>query len=139
VLKIDVSEPTPRQNRAFGEDDPEHFPAMGEALAGRRRWIWIAAAVVVLALIGYGVVHALTADASAKPKAAATSAADLGDGLDVHEVDDLADVRLLQPECLGIAVDADNAQAQLLGAPDRTPLMAARADEEHRPLHGPRL
>jgi multidrug efflux pump subunit AcrA (membrane-fusion protein) len=52
---------------------------MGEALAGRRRWIWIAAAVVVLALIGYGVVHALTADASVKPKAAATSAVDLGD------------------------------------------------------------
>ncbi|WP_213004463.1 efflux RND transporter periplasmic adaptor subunit [Paractinoplanes toevensis] len=52
---------------------------MGEALAGRRRWIWIAAAVVVLALIAYGVVHALTADASAKPQAAATSAVDLGD------------------------------------------------------------
>ncbi|GAA0578552.1 hypothetical protein GCM10010172_74230 [Paractinoplanes ferrugineus] len=52
---------------------------MGEALAGRRRWIWVAAAVVVLALIGYGVVHALTADATEKPEAAATSAADRGD------------------------------------------------------------
>ncbi|WP_030441958.1 efflux RND transporter periplasmic adaptor subunit [Actinoplanes subtropicus] len=51
---------------------------MGEALAGRRRWIWVAAAVVVLALIGYGVVHALTADATVKPAAAATVAADRG-------------------------------------------------------------
>ncbi|MFD0522815.1 efflux RND transporter periplasmic adaptor subunit [Paractinoplanes durhamensis] len=52
---------------------------MGEALAGRRRWIWVAAAVVVLALIVYGVVHALTADATEKPKAAATVAVDRGD------------------------------------------------------------
>ncbi|MCU7725051.1 efflux RND transporter periplasmic adaptor subunit [Actinoplanes sp. KI2] len=51
---------------------------MGEALAGRRRWIWVAAAVVVLALIGYGVVHALTAGATEKPKAAATVAVDRG-------------------------------------------------------------
>jgi HlyD family secretion protein len=51
---------------------------MGEALAGRRRWIWVAAAVVVLALIGYGVVHALSADATVKPKAVATVAADRG-------------------------------------------------------------
>jgi HlyD family secretion protein len=51
---------------------------MGEVLAGRRRWIWVAVAVVVLALIAYGVVHALTADASAKPKAAATVAVDRG-------------------------------------------------------------
>src|SRR4051812_31107869 len=51
---------------------------MGEALAGRRRWIWVAAAVVVLALIVYGVVHALTANATEKPKAAATSAVDRG-------------------------------------------------------------
>jgi HlyD family secretion protein len=51
---------------------------MGEALAGRRRWILVAATVVVLALIGYGVVHALTADATVKPKAAATAAVDKG-------------------------------------------------------------
>jgi len=51
---------------------------MGEVLAGRRRWIWVAVAVVVLALIAYGVVHALTADASEKPKAAPTVAADRG-------------------------------------------------------------
>jgi HlyD family secretion protein len=51
---------------------------MGEVLAGRRRWIWVAVAVVVLALIAYGVVHALNAGASEKPKAAATVAADRG-------------------------------------------------------------
>jgi HlyD family secretion protein len=51
---------------------------MGEALAGRRRWVWVAAAVVVLALIVYGVVHALTANATVKPKAAATVAVDRG-------------------------------------------------------------
>jgi HlyD family secretion protein len=51
---------------------------MGEVLAGRRRWIWVAVAVVVLALIVYGVVHALTAGASEKPKAAATVAVDRG-------------------------------------------------------------
>ncbi|SNY48987.1 efflux RND transporter periplasmic adaptor subunit [Paractinoplanes atraurantiacus] len=51
---------------------------MGEALAGRRRWIWVAAAVVVLALIVYGVVRALSADAEQTPKAAATVAVDRG-------------------------------------------------------------
>jgi HlyD family secretion protein len=51
---------------------------MGEVLAGRRRWIWVAAAVVVLALIGYGVVRALDAGASEKPTAAATVAVDRG-------------------------------------------------------------
>ena len=72
------SERTPRWNQAHGEDRPQHFPTMGEALAGRRRWIWLAAAVVVLALIVYGVVHALTAGATTKPKAAATVAVDRG-------------------------------------------------------------
>ena len=51
---------------------------MGEALAGRRRWIWVAAAAVVLALIVYGVVRALSADAEQTPKAAATVAVDRG-------------------------------------------------------------
>jgi HlyD family secretion protein len=51
---------------------------MGEVLAGRRRWVWVAVAVVVLALIAYGVVHALTASASTKPKAASTVAVDRG-------------------------------------------------------------
>jgi HlyD family secretion protein len=51
---------------------------MGEALAGRRRWIWVAVAVVVLALIAFGVAHALTAGATEKPKAAPTVTADRG-------------------------------------------------------------
>jgi HlyD family secretion protein len=52
---------------------------MGElAASGRRRWAWIAAAVVVLALIAYGVVHALTAGASTKPAAPALATVDTG-------------------------------------------------------------
>ena len=51
---------------------------MGEALAGRRRWVWAAVAVVVLALIGFGVVRALRADADEEPAAAATVAVDRG-------------------------------------------------------------
>ena len=50
---------------------------MGEALAGRRLWVWGVAAVV-LALIGYGAVHALTAHATATPAAAALTAVDRG-------------------------------------------------------------
>jgi HlyD family secretion protein len=50
---------------------------MGEVLAGRRRWIGAAVAGVVLALIGFGVVRALGADAT-EPVAAATVAADRG-------------------------------------------------------------
>ncbi|MBU2669332.1 efflux RND transporter periplasmic adaptor subunit [Actinoplanes bogorensis] len=51
---------------------------MGEALAGRRRWIWAAAAVVVLALIVFGVVRAMGADAKEEPEAATTVAVDRG-------------------------------------------------------------
>jgi HlyD family secretion protein len=54
---------------------------MGELAAswrGRRRWVWVAAAVVVLALIAYGVVRALTADAATAPAKAVTVAADTG-------------------------------------------------------------
>ncbi|TDO42553.1 efflux RND transporter periplasmic adaptor subunit [Paractinoplanes brasiliensis] len=51
---------------------------MGEARAGRRRWVRGAAAVVVSALIAFGVGRALTAGAETKPVAAATVAADRG-------------------------------------------------------------
>src|SRR5262245_1479701 len=55
---------------------------MGELAAawrgGRRRWAWLVAVVVVLALAGYGVIHALTADAGVKPAPPATVAADTG-------------------------------------------------------------
>src|SRR5690349_18071953 len=72
------SEATPRCVEGDGEDRRQHFPAMGEALAGRRRWIWGAAAVVGLALIVFGVVRALTADAGEKPAAVATVTVDRG-------------------------------------------------------------
>ncbi|NMO51510.1 HlyD family efflux transporter periplasmic adaptor subunit [Actinoplanes sp. TBRC 11911] len=52
---------------------------MGEALAGRRRWIWLAAAVVVLVLIVFGVIRATGAGAEAKPAAQATAMVDRGD------------------------------------------------------------
>jgi HlyD family secretion protein len=44
---------------------------MGVALAGRRRLIWLAVAVVVLALIAFGVVRALTAGAAREESKAA--------------------------------------------------------------------
>jgi HlyD family secretion protein len=45
---------------------------------GRRRWVWPVVAVVVAGLLAYGVVHALTAGASEKPKPPPTAAADKG-------------------------------------------------------------
>jgi HlyD family secretion protein len=51
---------------------------MGEALAGRRRWVVGVAAVVVLALIAFGVVHALNAGADEKPAAVPTATVDRG-------------------------------------------------------------
>jgi HlyD family secretion protein len=50
----------------------------GRWRGGRRRWVLLVVAVVVLALAAYGVVHALTAGASAKPKPPATAAVDSG-------------------------------------------------------------
>ncbi|WP_433824927.1 efflux RND transporter periplasmic adaptor subunit [Actinoplanes sp. CA-015351] len=52
---------------------------MGVALAGRRRLIWLLVAAVVLALIAFGVVRALTAGAADdKTKAAETATVDKG-------------------------------------------------------------
>jgi HlyD family secretion protein len=45
---------------------------------GHRRWVWLVVAVVVVALVAYGVVHALTAGAGEKPKPPPTAAADKG-------------------------------------------------------------
>jgi len=50
----------------------------GRWRGGRRRWVWLVAAVVVVALVAYGVVHALTAGAGTKAKPAATAAVDKG-------------------------------------------------------------
>ena len=55
---------------------------------------------------------------------------DLGDGGDVREVDRLGDVRHLQPRRVGVPIDGDDAQPQLLRAQDRAALMPAGADEE---------
>jgi HlyD family secretion protein len=46
--------------------------------AGRRRWAWLVAAVVVAALAAYGVVHAVPAGTSEKPSPPVTVAADTG-------------------------------------------------------------
>jgi hypothetical protein len=58
-------------------------------------------------------------------------------GRHVGEIDHEAAVRDLQPERVGIPVDAEHAQPELLGPQDRAPLVAARTDEQHR-LHAPR-
>ena len=50
--------------------------------------------------------------------------------LDVDEVDDLGLVGVLEPGRVGVAVDRDDAQPELLRAQDRAPLVAPRADEE---------
>jgi hypothetical protein len=51
-------------------------------------------------------------------------------GLDLREIDDVRLVGVGQPDRLRVAVDRDDPQSELLGAQDRTPLMAACADEE---------
>ena len=61
-------------------------------------------------------------------------AAHLDDGLDVREVDELAYVGGPEAECIGIAVDSDDAMPELLRMEDRAALMAAAADEQER-LH----
>ena len=55
---------------------------------------------------------------------------DLGHGRDVGEVDRLADVGSLQARGLRVAVDRDDAMAELLRPEDRTALVAPGADEE---------
>ena len=60
------------------------------------------------------------------------AAADLDHALDVLEVDRLAGVGDGEPERVRIPVDGDDAQAELLRAHDRAPLVAARADEQNR-------
>ena len=55
---------------------------------------------------------------------------DLLDRVDVGEVDDLRDVRRLEPRRVGVAVDRDDADPALARLGDRAALVAARADEE---------
>ena len=56
---------------------------------------------------------------------------DVDHGVDVDEVDHLRRVGLGQSGRLGVSVDRDDAQAELLRAEDRPPLVAPRADEEN--------
>ena len=49
----------------------------------------------------------------------------------VGEVDDFCDVRLGEPGRLGVAIDCDHPQAELLGLEDRPALVAPCADEEN--------
>jgi hypothetical protein len=65
-------------------------------------------------------------------------APDLDDAVHVAEVDDLGDVGLGEPGCLGVPVDPDDVEAELAGANDRAPLVPAGADEEDRSRHGRR-
>jgi multidrug efflux pump subunit AcrA (membrane-fusion protein) len=76
---------------------------MGVALAGRRRWIWLGAAVVVLALLAYGVVRALTADGAEESKAAETVAVDKG--AVTTEVATTGTLAAAQTRSLSFAVD----------------------------------
>src|SRR5262249_48942853 len=62
-------------------------------------------------------------------------APNLGDGLHVREVDDLADVGVAEAERLRVTVDADDAQPEVPRAPNRAPLVPARADKENRRVH----
>ena len=55
---------------------------------------------------------------------------DLDHAVHVLEVDDLADVGGLEAERGAVPVDGDDAEPELLRAPDRAALVAARADEE---------
>ncbi len=76
----------------------------------------------------------------------AVATRDLGDRIDVGEVDGLADVCSPQAECIGVAVDGDDADALLARLQDRATLVAPGADEEdgsspradasHRAGHG---
>ncbi|MCM4079655.1 efflux RND transporter periplasmic adaptor subunit [Paractinoplanes hotanensis] len=75
---------------------------MGEALGGRRRWIWGAVAVVVLALAGFGVVRAVTADATGEPEAASIVAVDKGTV--TTEVATTGTVQPAQTRSLGFSV-----------------------------------
>ena len=58
------------------------------------------------------------------------AAGDLGDRVDVGEVDRLCDVGDLEPERVGVAVDGDDANPLLPRLQDRAPLVAPGADEE---------
>ena len=65
----------------------------------------------------------------------AVAPSDLRDRVDIGEVDNLGDVRRGEPRRVRIAIDADDAQAELTRALDRTPLVPACTDHQHGSLH----
>ncbi|WP_199509270.1 efflux RND transporter periplasmic adaptor subunit [Nucisporomicrobium flavum] len=69
---------------------------------GRRRWVWLAAGVVVVVLLAAGLARALTAGAGAGPAAAATVAADRG--AVTSEVATTGNVQPAQTRSLSFAV-----------------------------------
>ncbi|GAA1620478.1 efflux RND transporter periplasmic adaptor subunit [Actinoplanes couchii] len=79
---------------------------MGVAVAGRRRLIWLAVAVVVTALLVFGVVRALTAGAAQEEtKAAETVKADKGEV--TTEVATTGTLQAAQTRSLSFAVSAE--------------------------------
>ena len=70
--------------------------------------------------------------------ASTVTAPNLGDGLDVSEVDDLADIGDGKAGRGIVAVDGDHAGAKLSNALERASLVASGPDEQHS-LHGDQL
>lgn len=79
---------------------------MGVAVAGRRRLIWLAVAVVVLAAIVFGVVRALTAGAAEEVSAAAETVK-VGKGEVTTEVATTGTLQAAQTRSLSFAVSAE--------------------------------
>ncbi|HWS32703.1 MAG TPA: efflux RND transporter periplasmic adaptor subunit [Actinoplanes sp.] len=79
---------------------------MGVALAGRRRLIWLAVAVVVLALIAFGVVRALTAGA-AEEVSAKSEIVKADKGEVTTEVATTGTLQAAQTRSLSFAVSAE--------------------------------
>jgi HlyD family secretion protein len=79
---------------------------MGVALAGRRRLIWLAVAVVVLALLAFGVVRALTAGAAQEESEAAETVT-TDKGVVTTEVATTGTLQAAQTRSLSFAVSAE--------------------------------
>ncbi|SDS26824.1 efflux RND transporter periplasmic adaptor subunit [Actinoplanes derwentensis] len=79
---------------------------MGVALAGRRRLIWLAVTVVVLALVAFGVVRALTAGAAEDETKAAT-VVKVDKGKVTTEVATTGTLQAAQTRSLSFAVSAE--------------------------------
>ncbi|GAA4602882.1 HlyD family secretion protein [Actinoplanes octamycinicus] len=105
---------------------------MGVALAGRRRLIWLGVTVVVLALLAYGVVRALTADGAEESKAAETVTVDRG--AVTSEVATTGTLQPAQTRSLSFAVDGTVETVQVRAGTTVTAgqVLAAVDDEDAR-------